>query len=69
MKTPSMNISASLRGQRPAGREDHTPSVSKMKGRPSMVVPGTADVQQPPGAAGSVRSANRFANALGSRVN
>ena len=69
MKSPSKNISASLRSQRPAGREDHTPSVSKMKGRPSLTVPGTADVQQAPGASGSVRSANRFANALGSRIN
>lgn len=50
MKAPSKNVSASLRGQRIAGRGQESISVTKQSGRPSMTVPGEGGVERPPGA-------------------
>lgn len=50
MKSPSKNISASLRGQSVQARAPVTPSVSEQRtGGPTMTVPGEGKVERPPG--------------------
>lgn len=70
MKSPSKNISASLRGQSPAGRSPISVSVSKVQSASSIsgIVPGEMDVEAPPGKQMQDRSASKYADAMGSRV-
>ena len=49
MKSPSKNISASLRGQSVKGRGNEKISVTRQSGKPSMTVPGEGNVEMPPG--------------------
>lgn len=50
MKAPSKNVSASLRGQSPAGRSPEAVSVTEQRsGGPTMIVPGDGKVEAPPG--------------------
>jgi hypothetical protein len=50
MKTPSKNVSASLRGQKVAGRGAEKVTVSAMSdSKPSMTVPGEGGVEMPVG--------------------
>lgn len=49
MKSPSKNITASLRSQRIPARGPETVEVSGMvRGKPSMIVPGEGGVQSEP---------------------
>ena len=69
MKPVSKNVSESLRGQKEAGREPHTPVVSGLKKGVSMTVPGEGGVEAPPGTDRGMqdRSAARSADAISPR--
>ena len=67
IKSPSKNVSASLRSQKEAGRAPINPSVSGMKKGVSMTVPGEGGVEEPAGAgrgAQAGRSAAVYADAV-----
>jgi hypothetical protein len=49
MKSPSKNITGSLKGQKPGGRGAEPVEVSRLKSGVSMTVPGTGDVETAPG--------------------
>lgn len=71
MKSPSKNISASLRGQRPPGRGAETPAVGRQKSYgPSMTIPGEGGTEMSQGTATAgdgrqERSAAKYAGASG----
>jgi hypothetical protein len=67
MKSPSKNVSRSLRGQRAPGRKQTGVSVSKLTTGGSMIVPGEGGVEDPPGAR-HTNSAKDHADALGRLV-
>lgn len=64
MKPVSKNISASLRGQREAGRSAISPTVSGTTKGVSMTVPGEGGSECPPGAQMQDRSAAKYADAV-----
>lgn len=74
MKSPSKNISASLRGQSAPGRGPIKVEMGRMKGySPSMTVPGEGGTEMAPGTHAASdgrqeRSAAAFAQAAGSKV-
>jgi hypothetical protein len=67
MKSPSQNVSKSLRGQSISGRGEFKPQRSELGGKPSMTAPGDGMVEKAPGAAGMERSAVAAADAMGNR--
>lgn len=66
MKTPSKNISSSLRGQSPGGRSAEPVSVESQsaESQAGMTIPGEGGVSNPPGTVDS-RSAKSYGNAVG----
>lgn len=64
MKSPSKNITQSLKGQKPGGRSGETVEVSGVKAGVSMTVPGDGSVDSPPGARHE-RSAAHYAEPAG----
>jgi hypothetical protein len=67
MKAPSKNISASLRGQKEAGRSPIAPQKGSLKSANavSMIVPGEGSVEAPPHKDMQNRSAAAYADAAG----
>ena len=66
MKSPSKNMSASLRGQSPGG--DESPRISKQspESAAGRIIPGESGVEAPPGRV-PARSVKPFAGAVGRR--
>lgn len=64
MKSPSRNISSSLRGQSSPGRGAESIAVSGIKKGQSMTVPGDGSVEVPPGKRHE-RSAAEYAEPAG----
>jgi hypothetical protein len=68
VKSPSKNITASLKGQRTVARAPENPEVTGLSKGQSMTVPGDGSVDSPPGMVrGADRSAARYAEPM-SRV-
>lgn len=64
MKTPSRNVSASLRGQNSGpGRDAPSIKVGRPRGHLSMTVPGEGCVEAPPGPV-NPRSAVHYGDAM-----
>jgi hypothetical protein len=65
MKSPSKNVTASLKGQKPGGRGAEPVAVTGLKAGVSMTVPGTGDVETAQGTLRDQdRSAVNYANAM-----
>lgn len=67
MKSPSKNVSRSLRGQRAPGRAQEPISTSSQTRGGSMIVPGEGKVEVPPGRE-RANSAAEYGNPLGRKV-